>query len=276
MLDDFFVRALLAGIGVALVTGPLGCFVVWRRMAYFGDTMSHAALLGVALAFLVDVNVLVGVFGVTVAGALLLVTAERRLQLSTDVLLGILAHGTLACGLVLVALLPGVRIDLMAYLFGDILAVGQGDLLAIFLGGAAVLGILSRIWTALLAATVNEELAAAEHLDPARARLVFMVLLAAIIAIAMKIVGILLITAMLVIPAATARRIASGPEQMALMAAGAGVGAVLLGLGGSLRYDTPAGPSVVVAALAIFVAVLGVHAARRMFAALEDVAHEGE
>lgn len=272
MLDDFFVRALLAGIGVALTTGPLGCFVVWRRLAYFGDTMAHAALLGVALAMLADIQVLLGVFAVTAVGAVLLVAAERRLNLSSDVLLGILAHGTLASGLVLAALTPDVRIDLMAYLFGDILAVDRMDLVAIYGGGILILAVLSRIWSPLLAATVSEELAAAEKLSPARARLVFMLLMAGVIAIAMKIVGILLITSLLVIPAATARRFASGPEQMALLAAAAGVVAVVGGLGGSLMVDAPAGPSVVVAALLIFLVSIVLGSFRRT-AAAPDLRH---
>ena len=259
MFEDFFIRALLAGAGVALVAGPMGCFVVWRRMAYFGDTMAHAALLGVALALLFDIEIVLGVFAVTASGAVLLATAERRLHLSTDVLLGILAHGTLACGLVLAALLPDIRIDLLAFLFGDILAVGTADLAVIYGGAVVILVVLALIWRPFLAATVNEELAAAEKLHPARARLIFMMLMAAMIAIAMKIVGILLITSLLVIPAATARRLASGPEQMAVVAAGLGVISVFVGLGGSYEFDVPAGPAVVVAALLMFVVVLALH-----------------
>lgn len=263
MLDDFFTRAVLAGVGIAITAGPLGCFVVWRRMAYFGDTMAHAALLGVAMAFLFDVQIVLGVFSVTASGALILAATERRLNLSSDVLLGILAHGTLASGLVLASLTPDVRIDLMAYLFGDILAVGQADLVVIYAGSVIILGILTRIWSPLLAATVNEELAAAERLSPARARLVFMMLMAGVIAIAMKIVGILLITALLVIPAATARRFAHGPEQMALFAALFGIVAVGGGLFGSLKADVPAGPAVVVFALAVFLISPVAHARRK-------------
>ena len=252
MLDDFFARALIAGTGVALMAGPLGCFIIWRRMAYFGDTMAHSALLGVALALLLDVDLIVGVFAVAATISIALMFLQRRGMLSTDSLLGILAHSTLALGLVIVSLMAWVRVDLLGYLFGDILAVSRTDLIAIYAGGTAVLAALAAIWRSLLTATVNSEIAQAEGLHPERARLVFMLLMATVIAISMKIVGILLITSLLIIPAATARRFAASPEQMAVLASALGVVAVLLGLVGSLKLDTPSGPSIVVAALVLF------------------------
>ncbi len=256
LLDDFFWRALVGGVGVALVAGPLGCFIVWRRMAYFGDTMAHSALLGVALAFLLDIHLTLGVFAITATVAFALLLLQRQVTLPTDALLGILSHSTLALGLVLVAFMTWLRIDLLGYLFGDLLAVSRLDIALIYGGGLVVLAVLVAIWRPLLAGTVSEELAAAEALHPERVRLIFMVLMAAVIAIAMKIVGILLITSLLVIPAATARRFASGPEQMALLSAGLGALAVVIGLFGSLELDTPSGPSVVVAALLLFLASL--------------------
>jgi zinc transport system permease protein len=252
MLDDFFVRALLAGIGLALVAGPLGCFIVWRRMAYFGDTMAHSALLGIALAILLNVNLTIGVFLVAALVSFALVLLQRRPTLSTDALLGILSHSTLATGIVLVAFMTWVRIDLMGFLFGDILAVSVTDIAFIYGGGAAVLLVLVLVWRPLLAATVNAELAEAEGMRPEATHLIFMLLLAVVIAIAMKLVGVLLITSMLIIPAATARRLAAGPEHMAVIAALVGAGAVVGGLFGSLTYDTPSGPSIVLAALILF------------------------
>ena len=256
MLDDFFLRALIAGVGVALVAGPLGCFVVWRRLAYFGDTLSHAALLGVALAFLMQVNITLSVFTVSVLVSLALLGLQRRASLSSDALLGLLAHSSLALGLVALAFMSWVRIDLMGFLFGDILAVSKFDILAVYVGGAAVLAVLVMIWTPLFAATISRELAEAEGLHPDRANLIFMILLATVIAISMKIVGVLLITAMLIIPAATARRLSGGPEQMAVIAAVVGAVAVVGGLFASLEWDTPSGPSIVVAALVLFLASL--------------------
>ncbi len=256
MLDDFFLRAMLAGIGVAVVAAPLGCFIIWRRLAYFGDTMAHSALLGVAFALLLDINVMLGVFAVSLAGAIVLIGLQRGHALPTDSLLGILSHSTLALGLVLISLVPSLRIDLMGYLFGDILAVTRADIAVIYGGGALVLLALAKIWHPLMAASVAPELAAAEGLAPERMRAVFMILVAATIAIAMKIIGVLLITSLLIIPAAAARRFAAGPERMAVLAAAAGVAAVVGGLTASLEFDTPSGPSIVVAALILFLASL--------------------
>ena len=252
MLADYFSRALVAGIGLAAVTGPLGCFVVWRRMAYFGDTMAHSALLGIALALLLEVNLTLGVFAVAVLVSLALATLQRRGGLSGDALLGILSHSTLALGLVMVAFMTWVRVDLMGFLFGDILAVSRFDIAAIWGGGALVLAMLAWLWRPLLAATVSEELAQAEGMAPQRSRLAFMLMMALVIAVAMKLVGVLLITALMIIPAAAARRFAATPEAMAVFAALAGALAVVAGLTGSLRFDTPSGPSIVVAALMLF------------------------
>ena len=261
MLDDFFTRALVAGIGLALTTGPLGCFIIWRRMAYFGDTMAHSALLGVALAFLLEINLTVGVFIVAALASLALLLLERRGALSADALLGILSHSTLALGLVIVAFMTWLRVDLMGFLFGDILAVSRLDIAMIWGGGALVIAMIAWLWRPLLAATVNEELARAEGMSPGRSRLAFMLLMALVIAIAMKLVGILLITALMIIPAATARRFASTPEAMAIGASVIGALAVTGGLFGSLHFDTPSGPSIVVAALALFLASLLPYAA---------------
>ncbi len=252
MLDDFFTRALLAGLGTAAVAGPLGCFIVWRRLAYFGDTLSHAALLGVALAFLFEINITLAVFAISATVSVALLMLQRHASLSSDALLGLLAHSSLALGLVVLSSMTWLRIDLMGFLFGDILAVSRLDVAVVWIGGLGVLGVLAIIWRPLFAGTVNSELAQAEGMNPERANLVFMLLMATVIAISMKIVGVLLITAMLIIPAAAARRFAAGPEQMAVIAALIGMVAVAGGLAASLEWDTQSGPSIVVAALALF------------------------
>lgn len=253
MLDDFFSRALIAGIGVAIVAGPLGCFVVWRRLAYFGDTLAHAGLLGVALAFLFEINITLAVFAVSATVAILLLLLQRRAILSGDALLGLLSHSALAIGLVVLAFMTWIRFDLMGFLFGDILSVTKFDIAVITLGGLVVLAILFWIWRPLFAGTVSPELARAEGVKYELANVLYMLLVAAVIAISMKIVGILLITALLIIPAAAARRFAGGPEQMAIIASVLGAAAVVGGLFGSLQWDTPAGPSIVVAALVLFI-----------------------
>lgn len=250
--DDFVVRAVLGGIGVALVASPLGCFVVWRRMAYFGDSLAHSALLGIALGFLLSIDLTVGIFVVCTGFAVIIVLLQEQRRFATDTLLGLFAHSALALGLVVISVMETVRIDLMGYLFGDILSVGKSDLVWIYGGGALVLAGLAMLWRRMLAVTVHEELARAEGINALAVRLGFTLLLATTIAIAMKIVGILLVTSLMIIPAAAARRFAGTPETMALIAALIGCAAVGGGVLGSLQFDTPSGPSVVVAALILF------------------------
>ena len=245
-------RALAGGIGIALVAGPLGCFVVWRRMAYFGDALAHGALLGVALGFALGIDPNLTTLGAFVLFALILTGLQSRQELATDTLLGILSHGALALGLIAVSFMDPLRMDLMGYLFGDILSVSLVDLAWIFGGGALVLVVLAALWNNLLTMAVHEELARAEGVPVAAMRLVLMLLMAVVIMLAMKIVGILLITALLIVPAATARHFARTPEMMALLAALFGGISVMAGLFASLAWDTPSGPSVVAAAVALF------------------------
>ena len=253
MLDDFLLYALLGGLGVAAVAGPLGSFVVWRRMSYFGDTLAHSALLGVALGLVLQINLNLAVILCCVLLAIGLVAMQKQRLVATDTLLGIMAHSALSLGLVAVSLLDNLRLDLMAYLFGDLLAVSREDLYWIYGGGVLILALLYKLWQPLLAITINEELAQVEGVPVARVRLALMLLIAVVIAVAMKIVGILLITALLIIPAAAARRLAVSPEQMAIGAGTLGCTAVILGLTASWHADTPAGPSIVVMAALQFV-----------------------
>ena len=251
-MDEFLIRALLAAIGVAVVAGPLGSFVVWRRMAYFGDTLSHSALLGVTLGFLLGADPTVGIIAVCAVVALLLALGERQRVLASDTLLGILSHSALSLGLVSLAFLETLRVDLIGYLFGDVLAVTWGDVSVVYIGGAVVLGVLAWLWRPLLAITVHEDLARVEGVPVRRVQIAFMLIIAVTIAIAMKVVGILLITSLLIILAAAARALSRTPEQMAVLASIAGVLAVLGGLAGSFHWDLPSGPSIVTSAAILF------------------------
>nr|WP_276551348.1 zinc ABC transporter permease subunit ZnuB [Erwinia mallotivora] len=247
----------LAGFLLTLAAGPLGSFVVWRRMSYFGDTLAHASLLGVAFGLLLNINPFYAVIAVTLLLSLLLVWLERRPQLAIDTLLGILAHSALSLGLVVVSLMSGVRVDLMAYLFGDLLSVTPSDLWVIGTGVALVLAVLAINWRSLLAMTISPDLAQVDGVNLSRARMVLMLITALTIGVAMKFVGALIITSLLIIPAATARRFARSPEQMAGFAVLVGMVSVTAGLAFSASYDTPAGPSVVLAAALLFVLSLG-------------------
>lgn len=250
---ELLATAVAGGLAVALVAGPLGCFVVWRRMAYFGDTLAHSALLGVALSVFFSLNLSLTTALVPLTIALLLVWLEQRGELPLDTLLGILSHSALAAGLVLVAQLEGVRIDLMALLFGDLLAITSGELGVIVGVAAVILGLLLWLWRPLINITLNPELAAVEGTPVMAVRTALMVATALLIAIAMKIVGVMLITALLIIPAAAARRLSHTPEQMAVWASALACCSVLGGTALAWHADTPVGPSVVVVASALFV-----------------------
>ena len=255
-MSDFLLYALLAGLGVALVAGPLGCFVVWRRMAYFGDTLAHSALLGVALGVLLQINLSITVTAVPLLMALALVMLEQKGFLSLDTLLGILSHSALAAGLVIISLLPDVRIDLMSLLFGDLLSVSISDLWVIYGITLLVLALLVGLWRPLINITVNPELAAVEGTNVALVRTSLMLITALVIAIAMKIVGVLLITALLITPAATARRLSHTPEQMAIIASAIAMLSVLMGLSLSWYSDAPAGAAVVLCSATLFLVSL--------------------
>ncbi len=252
MPDPFILRALAAGLAAALMAGPLGSFIVWRRMSYFGDALAHSALLGVALALLLDISVTAGVLAVAmaVAVAVNLPTGVRRLP--PDALLGIFAHGALAAGLLLTSLLIRPGFDLMSLLFGDILAVTTTDLLLLVPGALAVIAALASIWRPLLAAAVSEEIAIAEGMNPRRAELAHTLLLAAALALAMKITGVLLFTSLLIIPAAAARAFARSPEAMAGLAVIVGMVSVSGGLWISWTFDAPSGPAMVSTAFCLF------------------------
>jgi len=252
MLDDFFIRALIAGIGIALVTGPLGCFIIWRRLSFFGDTLAHAALLGVTMAVFFEINIAFSVFLISSVVALILIKLQKKTKLPGDALLGLLAHSSLAVGLVVIGFLTSIRFDVMGLLFGDILAVNQNDLLLIWIGGAFILLILKFIWKPLFASTVNHELAEAEGMEPNKYNAIFTVLMAAVIAISIKIVGLLLITGMLIMPAAMGRNLSSNPQQMVKLSVIGGLLAVIIGLFSSLQFNTPSGPSIITAALILF------------------------
>ncbi|MCR9085645.1 MAG: metal ABC transporter permease [Rhodobacteraceae bacterium] len=251
-LDPFLMRAILAGLGVALAAAPLGCFVVWRRMAYFGDATAHAAMLGIALSLALSVPLLAG----TLAVALTMALAVSRLSgrgIAVDTLLGVMSHSALAFGIVAIAFVPGVRLDLSAYLFGDILAVRWVDVALIWLGAASVSALVAWRWSALLTATLSPELAQASGIRPERERLILTVALALVVALAIKVVGVLLIAALLIIPAAAARPMARTPEGMAAIATALAAASVLAGIALSFAADTPTGPTIVCAAALVFV-----------------------
>ena len=251
-MDELIWRVLLAGTLVAVMAGPLGAFIIWRRMAYFGDALSHSALLGIVLGVALGINITLAVIMVCFILALLLVILQFNSRLQEDALLGILAHGSLALGLVAWSFFHGIRLDLFAYLFGDILAVAWSEVMIIAFLALVVLIVLKLIWRPLLQITVDESLAAVEGVSVRKIMMLYVLLIAALVAVAIKLVGVLLTTALMIVPAATARGFSSTPLQMVVLAATIGVTSVIAGLGLSFYLDVSTGPAMVVVAVVLF------------------------
>ena len=252
LTTDFIVYALAAGLSLALVAGPLGSFIVWRRMSYFGDTLAHSALLGIAIGLLTNANPQLSIIVSCLFFAFILTVLDRSPKVSTDTLLGILAHSSLALGIVVLALADSVRVNLEAYLFGALLTISESDLVWIVVVALGVGGVLLRFWNEFIAITVHPDIAETEGTRVNRFNILLVLLIALTIAVSMKIVGVLLITSLLVIPAAAARLLSATPEQMAVRASLIGCVAVVIGLFGAFVVDVPVGPSIVVCATAIF------------------------
>ena len=249
---ELLLPSLLAGLSLTCLTGPLGTFVVWRRMSYFGDTLSHAALLGVAFGFLLNINLFYAIILVTLILAIGLLWLESQKQLPVDTLLGILAHSALSLGLVVISLMNNIRIDLMGYLFGDILSITMFDVYQIVICVVTIGLLLIWRWNHFLFITVSEELAFSHGINVPITKFILTILLALTIGIAMKFVGALIITALLIIPAATAKYYAKNPESMAIIAILIGMISIIGGILFSLFYDTPTGPSVVLSNTCLF------------------------
>lgn len=284
-MPDFVLNALVVGTLIALMAGPLGCFVVWRRMAYFGAAIAHSALLSVALALLLggffvgvatnteSMSYRVGaslirdpwpvVLLMSLALAYGLLLLQRRHLLASDTLLGIVAHGSLAVGLLIVAMMTTLRVDVMSYLFGDILSIDGHDVVVMSLLSVVIALLMLRQWRPLLSSTVNADMAAVEGVDVHYTDFVFVVMLACVVALGMRVVGVLLIVSMLIIPPATARRLAHSPSQMAVMATVIGVLDVWFGLVVAWYADLPVGPVIVVVSTVFFVLGMSVPQARK-------------
>ena len=249
--DPFILRGILAGIAVALISGLVGCFVVWRRMSYYGESIAHSSLLGVAFAILMGVSINLGVVFTCLLFGILFLWLQHSKVLSSDTLLGVLAHLALALGIIVISL-NKIKIDIHAFLFGDILTVSSSDLWAMYLGVLIAVFLICYNWSSLLLVTIDEDLAKAEGVNTLNINLLFTFILTIVVAISIQIIGLLLITAMLIIPAAASRRLANSPETMALVATFIGIVSVILGVMLSVEIDAPSGPSIVLVSAILF------------------------
>jgi zinc transport system permease protein len=253
-----YVLALLAGLGVAIVSGPIGCFVVWRRMAYFGETLAHAGLLGVGLGIIYGFNLTLGALVSAIVMVMVLLALRNKGKLSFDTALGVLAHSSLALGLLTLGVAAKTADDHHEILFGDVNVLNLNSVIAIWLGAAVVLALLVYLWRDLIAISVHEDLARAEGVKVERTEFLFMVAMAMMTAFAMQVVGLLLITALTIIPAAAARRVGRSPESMAVLGALFAIIATVAGLTLWRNFGLDAGPAVVLVTTFIFILTLAI------------------
>ena len=249
--DPFILRGILAGLAVAMISGLVGCFVVWRRMSYYGESIAHSSLLGVGLGILMGVGINLGIVFTCLLFGILFLWLQQSKLLSSDTLLGVLAHLALSIGIIVISM-NRIKIDVHAFLFGDILTVTQNDLWGMYLAVLFVVIIICLNWSSLLLVTIDEDLAKAEGVNPLFINLLLTSILTIVVAVSIQIIGLLLITAMLIIPAATSRRLVNSPEMMAIVATLLGIISVILGIYLSVEIDAPSGPSIVVVSAVLF------------------------
>ena len=249
--DPFIIRGILAGIAVALISGLVGCFVVWRRMSYYGESIAHSSLLGVGLGILMGIGINLGVIFTCLLFGILFLWLQQSKVLSSDTLLGVLAHLALSVGVIVISM-NRVKIDIHSFLFGDILTVTQNDLWGMYLAVLVVVIIICLNWSSLLLVTIDEDLAKAEGVNPLFINLLLTSILTIVVAVSIQIIGLLLITSMLIIPAAASRRLVNSPETMAVVATVIGILSVIIGIFLSVEIDAPSGPSIVVVSALLF------------------------
>ncbi len=251
MLDDFLIRSLLAGSLMVMVAAPMGCLMVWQRLAFLADTLGHASVLGIALALILSLQPVLGVL-LVIAIIMFIVrlsSGDRPVAFSESVL-AIISHTGLAGGILLLGVFGFGNISLEALMFGDLLATTVTDL--VFIAGtvALLLALLWWRWHDFVAVSVSPEIAQAEGIAVKKVQLILYLMIALLIAVMMKIMGVLLIGAMLVIPVNAARNFSRGPEQMMWISLLFGALSLYSGVFFSWQFDWQTGPAIVVVAAA--------------------------
>lgn len=249
---EFLLYPAIAGITIALLAGPLGVFMIWRRIAFVGDTIAHSSLLGVSLALWWNWNPFAGVFLVAILIALLASQDDQGKVLGSDTILGLISHATLAGGIIVSTSLVPFRVDLLGYLYGDILSISPNELTLMVVVGVLLLSLLIYLWRQFLAVSLHRQLAAVAGINVKVINIMYLLSVAVAIGIGMRLVGILLITALLIVPAASGRFFSYSPEDMAIRASILGVVAVVAGLIASLLLDWPSGPTIVFVSILIW------------------------
>jgi zinc transport system permease protein len=251
-MENFLIRAILVGLGLVSAMCPLGCVVLWRRLSYFVDAIAHASLLGIVigLSYRHLMHPIIIVFSMIFACILFLLRREQ----STDALITIFSYVFLSLGLFLLVFIPhNTQIDLFSFLFGDVLLASWKDIAFIGTCTCLLLVWFYFRWQHLLLLSISEDLAVIEGINPRRIEFEFMMIVAFFIALSISIVGVLLIVALLVIPASAARNLSSSAKDMLILSVFMGAISFLVGIGASYYLDTPSGPSIVLASTIIFI-----------------------
>jgi zinc transport system permease protein len=257
-LDDFLIRAVLAGLIMVVIAAPMGCLMVWQRLAFLSDTLGHAAVLGVGLGLMLQLEPIFGVLAVALVIVFSLSRVSSFNSALSETTLAIISHTGLAGGIILVGLLPGPAVNLEAILFGDLLATTSADLLNLLLTTVLLLVLLLRHWRAFVAVSVSREIAQAEGIEVRRIQFLMYIMIALLVAVMMKVMGVLLIAAMLVIPTSSARLFSRSPEQMVYISGLYGLFALGGGITSSFHFDWQTGPAIVVSATVLLLLTLAV------------------
>ena len=255
-LDDFLVRSILAGLMMVSIAAPMGCLMVWQRLAFLSDTLGHAAVLGVGIGLLLEVNPMFGVLAVVILIVFSLSQVANFNNALSETTLAIISHTGLAGGLILLGALPSNSVSLEAILFGDLLATTRSDLLMILVTTLILLVLLIRHWRPFVALSVSREIAQAEGISVRKEQFLMYMMIALLVAVLMKVMGVLLIAAMLVIPTTSARLLSQNPEQMVWFSAAFGILSLAGGITGSFQFDWQTGPSIVLSATIFLVVTL--------------------
>jgi zinc transport system permease protein len=252
MMDQFLINAIIGGISIAAIAGLLGSFVLWKNMSYFGDALSHSSLLGVTIGILLNINLTIAVIAISAIFALIF--SINKVKYSSDSILGILSYSALSLA-VIIASYSKISIDLMSYLFGDILAINAEDIYYLILCAIFISSWFYYNWSKLILLCVSSELLNSEGGNVQALKLGFSLILALFIAISFKIVGIFLITAMLIIPASSALVISRSPFQMVINSIIIGCFSIIIGMGLAISLDFPTGPAIIISSLGMFIVI---------------------
>ena len=252
-MKNILLNAVITVFGISIGVGPIGSFVLWKKLSYFGDTIAHSALLGVTLAMIMHVHHIIGILLIATLPSLMLL--QLRNYYTKDMLFNITSNSSLALASIILSIIPLSNTNVItSMLFGDVLAIDYSDIIVLYIATISIATIIACQWKKWLLITISTDLAIVAKLNTKILEIEFMILLSILIAVSINIIGILLITSLLIIPAATARVIIKTPIQMIVLSSILCFTSSICGLFASYTFDIPAGPSIIMMSTAILIA----------------------